>query len=427
MAGEEAVSAGRRRLRPASADPADRADAADAAGAARRSPAAAPRRARRDSRRPAAISRHRRRPIPTRSTRRSTRPATIRCSAARSAKSAASRRACTSARGDRRSRTSAARQRRALQARRDRASSRRRTRTRRRSSRASTPRWRACCSTPAPTRRPRCATGIAAVTDARASARRRRSRARRIPRVTLPELLAGLTAVRTLRDALGSVRPRATAPQYEIDFRLKQKDDQFQQAIMLAHGLRIDAIADDGIVMAQPADPRDGERRQPRAGGRHRQERDAARASTATPACPSAPIKNTPAFSCAADVRIPADAKLTGPYWDRLPDAGRADARGGSAVRPAVPAVAVPRAVRLRHQRRRRLVRDAGAVPLRRRPGHRREAHGAATSSPACRCTSSRRRDDRAAQGGGRRGPAARTSASPSRTTPRARRPRTSR
>ena len=36
---------------------------------------------------------------------------------------------------------------------------------------------------------------------------------------------------------------------YEIDFRLKQKEDQFQQAIILAHGLRIDAIADDGIVM----------------------------------------------------------------------------------------------------------------------------------------------------------------------------------
>jgi hypothetical protein len=40
--------------------------------------------------------------------------------------------------------------------------------------------------------------------------------------------------------------------------------------------------------------------------------------------CPSAPIKHTPAFVCASDLKIPANAKLTGPYWNRPPDVGRA-------------------------------------------------------------------------------------------------------
>src|SRR3954468_14650264 len=40
--------------------------------------------------------------------------------------------------------------------------------------------------------------------------------------------------------------------------------------------------------------------------------------------CGDAPVKNTPAFVCQADVKIPPDAKLTGPYWIRPPDAGRA-------------------------------------------------------------------------------------------------------
>ena len=69
------------------------------------------------------------------------------------------------------------------------------------------------------------------------------------PAATLPELLAGLTSVRSLRAALGTMG-LSDLGQYEIDFRLEQKDDQFQQAIVLAHGLRIDATADDGVVMA---------------------------------------------------------------------------------------------------------------------------------------------------------------------------------
>ena len=37
-----------------------------------------------------------------------------------------------------------------------------------------------------------------------------------------------------------------TARKYEIDLRLQQKEEQFQDALVLAQALRIDAIANDG-------------------------------------------------------------------------------------------------------------------------------------------------------------------------------------
>src|SRR5258706_3596802 len=89
--------------------------------------------------------------------------------------------------------------------------------------------------------------GLAAVTTYAAGAQKAFQSSQN-PANTLPELLAGLTAVRTLRVSLSSYGLNDSA-QYEIDFRLKQKHDQFQQAIILAHGLPIDATADDGLVM----------------------------------------------------------------------------------------------------------------------------------------------------------------------------------
>ena len=112
----------------------------------------------------------------------------------------------------------------------------------------------------------------------------------------------------------------ARAPAYEIDFRLKQKHDQFEQAIMLAHGLRMDAIADDGIVMAnQPMHvtasvanrgPEDVTVKSRGAARLHGE-----------PACPSAPIKNTPAFVCAGRREDPGGREADRPLLE--PSAGR--------------------------------------------------------------------------------------------------------
>nr|AAP58541.1 hypothetical protein [uncultured Acidobacteriota bacterium] len=142
------------------------------------------------------------------------------------------------------------------------------------------------------------------------------------PAATLPDLLAGLTAVRAVRAGLGSMG-LSDLGKYEIDFRLAQKERQFQEAIVLAHGLRIDATADDGIVMG-------GQPVRVTAAVANRGPEDISITAMklagfdGEAACPGAPIKNTPAFSCVADVKIPAGAKLTGPYWNRPPDVGRA-------------------------------------------------------------------------------------------------------
>ena len=36
---------------------------------------------------------------------------------------------------------------------------------------------------------------------------------------------------------------------FNIDARLKTKEDEFAQAVMLAHGLRLEVLADDGVVV----------------------------------------------------------------------------------------------------------------------------------------------------------------------------------
>ena len=164
--------------------------------------------------------------------------------------------------------------------------------------------------------------GIAAITT-RAINAQKAFQSSQNPAVTLPDLLAGLTAVRALRAGLGSMG-LSDIGKYEIDFRMAQKEAQFQEAIILAHGLRMDATADDGLVMGnQPIrvttnvanrGPEDVTVKGVKLLG-----------FDGDASCPSAPLKNTPAFLCGSDVKIPANAKLTNPYWVRLPDSGRAE------------------------------------------------------------------------------------------------------
>ena len=60
-------------------------------------------------------------------------------------------------------------------------------------------------------------------------------------------LARGLKAIRDLRSALTAIDQ---ASRYEIDFRLAQKEDQFEQALLLAADVRLEAIARDGLVPA---------------------------------------------------------------------------------------------------------------------------------------------------------------------------------
>ena len=65
---------------------------------------------------------------------------------------------------------------------------------------------------------------------------------------TVPSLATGLTAVRKLRADLAAMGLDAGA-RYEIDFRLAQKEAQFTQALLLAADVKLDAVANDGLVI----------------------------------------------------------------------------------------------------------------------------------------------------------------------------------
>ena len=59
----------------------------------------------------------------------------------------------------------------------------------------------------------------------------------------------GWRAVRALRARAGRDSTLSADARYEIDFRLAPKESQFQQALVLAYGMRLEALADDGVVM----------------------------------------------------------------------------------------------------------------------------------------------------------------------------------
>ena len=69
------------------------------------------------------------------------------------------------------------------------------------------------------------------------------------PAAAAPALAAGLAGVRDLRAKLTTLGLSDTA-RYEIEFRLAQKEEQFQAALVLAAGVRVEALADDGTVVA---------------------------------------------------------------------------------------------------------------------------------------------------------------------------------
>jgi LmbE family N-acetylglucosaminyl deacetylase len=186
---------------------------------------------------------------------------------------------------------------------------------------------------------------------------------------TVPPLLAGLHAVRTLRTKLPTT-PLDESARFDIDFRLRQKEAEFQKALLLANGVRVEVLADDGtVVPGQPVNVAvvvgnnglaDVTVRQVKfsgfesdvpcmvaalgsgRGGRGRG--DAAAAPPSPPAArvrldaPSSTLKKGMAVRCEAALKLPANARITEPYWQRDGESGRytfdADAPFGLPFRP---------------------------------------------------------------------------------------------
>lgn len=130
---------------------------------------------------------------------------------------------------------------------------------------------------------------------------------------TAQPIEAGLTALRTLTSQLGSMGLSDDA-KYEIDFRLKEKDRDYQDAVLAAHGLTFDAIADDGLVVqGQPV------KLSIVATNHGATDVDVTSVDVAgfsgSAACKPGPARQAAFYACDADEKVPADAKPTQPYF----------------------------------------------------------------------------------------------------------------
>ena len=181
---------------------------------------------------------------------------------------------------------------------------------------------------------------------------------------TVKPLLDGLFATRVLRRELRTMAIDDAA-KFDIDFRLRQKEGEFQRAALLANGVTLDALADDGVVVPGQttkvltlianhgaADVTiksvSYEGFAPSTGS--------ARADVCTltaqtrpamafgmrddgpPGPPVSMLKRDQVARCEPALAIPADARITEPYWHRDGEAGRysfdADAPFGLPFRP---------------------------------------------------------------------------------------------
>jgi LmbE family N-acetylglucosaminyl deacetylase len=124
---------------------------------------------------------------------------------------------------------------------------------------------------------------------------------------------AGLAAVRRLRSELASM-PIDDAARYEIDFRLRTKERNYEDAVLIAHGVTFDAVSDDGLVIA--GQPVKLNLLAVNRGATGVDVTDVAIAGfdSAGP-CKAGAVKKDGTFNCNVEAKVPKDAKPTTPYF----------------------------------------------------------------------------------------------------------------
>ena len=129
-------------------------------------------------------------------------------------------------------------------------------------------------------------------------------------------LARGHIATRHLRAELPNLGLSETA-RFEIDFRLDRTESLFRQALVLAYGLRIEALADDGVVTpGQPVKIRLLVANRGTGGVTLRDLR--VKGFDGDAACqPPAQVASGAIVTCEKTVTIPAEARVTEPYWRR--------------------------------------------------------------------------------------------------------------
>ena len=181
---------------------------------------------------------------------------------------------------------------------------------------------------------------------------------------TAKPLLEGVFAIRVLRREVRGMAIDESA-KYEIDYRLRQKEGEFQQAVVLAKGIKIEALADDGLVV--PGQPvkvdvivanrgtGDVAIKQVKFDGFEGPTSCTMTAFTGSPfpfgmgrgrgapapppATPMSSVRRDQVAHCEPTVTIPTNARVTEPYWHRKGEEGRytfdADAPFGLPTRPS--------------------------------------------------------------------------------------------
>jgi LmbE family N-acetylglucosaminyl deacetylase len=138
------------------------------------------------------------------------------------------------------------------------------------------------------------------------------------------DLARGLRATRELRGWLASPgAPLEQGAAFEIDFRLAQTEHKFERALVTAQGLRVEALADDGIVVPGQTVKvtlivaNRGATPIANAGAR------AIGFTAAASACTSGPLAPGEIARCEETLTVPANARVSEPYWHRAGEAGR--------------------------------------------------------------------------------------------------------
>ena len=123
----------------------------------------------------------------------------------------------------------------------------------------------------------------------------------------------GLANLRALRARLGSLGLSDSA-RYEIDFRLANKEHDYEEAVLAAHYMTFDALADDGLVI--PGQPVRLSIVAVNRGAVDVSVTSVAITGFDTPGrCQPESVKQDGVYSCTVEAHIPKSAKPTTPYF----------------------------------------------------------------------------------------------------------------
>ncbi|MEQ1729239.1 MAG: NEW3 domain-containing protein, partial [Vicinamibacterales bacterium] len=183
----------------------------------------------------------------------------------------------------------------------------------------------------------------------------------------LAPLATGLRAVRALRAQLKTMTAISDQGRFEIDYRLEQKEREFQESVLLANSVRVELLSDDGVVVPGQAvkvttivanrGPAEVTVKQVAYAGFDAQAPctltevasanifgqmgvpGSGRGGPAPPTRPLSTLEKDQVAQCSPSMTIPASTRATEPYWHRAGDAGRytfdADAPFGLPYRPS--------------------------------------------------------------------------------------------